>query len=855
MEGSAIRRRPCYSTYTPSHWHPALFFVASLLGCGGVVGSGPPPPPPIVVGVTPSSANVLLGATQKFAVTVTNTTDTSVVWSVNGTPGGYAAAGTIDANGVYTAPGNLPAPASALVQATSMADSSKNSTAAVTIGSDVSVSIAPPSAAVELGAVQPFTATVSSAANPNRSVSWNLTGGACASASCGAVDSSGNYTAPQILPAQASASLVATSTADPSKSAAAAITITSTFSLSISGPTSVNAGTTANYTATLTPAPNSNPSRAISWSVSGAGCAGADCGTISSGGVYTAPALPPLSGPVQITATPLADPTKAASVTVAIVAVVSVTISPTSASLLVGTTEAFQATVAGARDTTVTWLVNGVAGGNVAYGTILNSQTSPDSTTYSAPLTLPTGGPVTVQAQSNANPSVSASATITILSGITVTVFPASATIAVNHTQMFSAAANNAVNQTVTWQVNGIPGGNPAMGQICAAGSNPCQPVTTSSGASVEYFAPAGVPSPNPVSVTATSQADPSQSGSAAVMVLPHILVSVQPGSAALAGTEQLRFTASVVGTGDQQVTWLIGGPACVNPAGCGSIDASGLFTAPLGAPVPNLIEIAATSAEDTSQIGLAAVTITSGPRIFDLSPTSAYAGSQGGFTLLVTGNNFSASAPGPGSTILIAGSARPTSCASLTECATSLNAPDLQSTGNISVQLQNPDGTLSNTQTFVVTPLGSGTNAIPLTPSSPASSGNDIVVVELSTNGGSGAPGNMSLTVGAVGALSAQTSTCVLGGSPLVIQRPASGAGTADLCVFSISGLSPSFNFSISGPPVPDIAVIGRAPLGLGIVDLTLLVPATAAPGSRTLFVENPDLDLAAGTGALEVR
>jgi hypothetical protein len=105
------------------------------------------------------------------------------------------------------------------------------------------------------------------------------------------------------------------------------------------------------------------------------------------------------------------------------------------------------------------------------------------------------------------------------------------------------------------------------------------------------------------------------------------------------------------------------------------------------------------------------------------------------------------------------------------------------------------------------------------------------------------------------MGAFSAATSSCVLGGSSVVIQRPASGTATADLCVFSVAGLSPSFNYTLSEPPSPDLAIINRAPLGLGIVHLTLQVPAAAAPGSRTLFVQNPDLDLAAGSGSLEVR
>ena len=56
-------------------------------------------------------------------------------------------------------------------------------------------------------------------------------------------------------------------------------------------------------------------------------------------------------------------------------------------------------------------------------------------------------------------------------------------------------------------------------------------------------------------------------------------------------------------------------------------------------------------------------------------------------------------------------------------------------------------------------------------------------------------------------------------------------------------------------GPPAPDITISNREPLGLGMLHLTLQVPATAAPGPRTLFVENPKGDQAAGTGAIEVQ
>ena len=715
------------------------------------------------------------------------------------------------------------------------------------------MTLAPATASVPLGGTGSFTATVSNTSDT--SVAWSVNGIAGGNATAGTIGANGDYTAPQILPAPAGVTVTATSAADSSKSASAEVTITGSFSLAVAGPSSVNAGAAADYTATLTPVAGSNPSRAVSWSVSGAGCAGLACGTISAAGAYTAPPVPPSSATVQIVATPQADPSKAASVAVTIAATISVSISPSSATVPLGATQAFQAVVTGAQDATVTWCVNGVAGGGAATGSILNSQTTPNITLYAAPLAMPPGGTVIVQAQSNANPGVSATATITFSTTINVTLTPASSSLAVNESETLTAVVNNTQTQAVAWAVNGIAGGNAALGQICAAGSNPCQPVSVTSGVSVSYAAPAGVPSPNPVTVTATSQANSAESASASVAILPHILVSIEPGSATLAGTGQLQFTASVTGTQDQQVLWSVGGNGCGGAGACGSIDSTGLYTAPAAAPAPNLIDVAATSFEDSTQSATATVAIASGPAIFSIAPTSAYAGSIGGFTLLVSGYNFAPGYPDPASTILVAGTPRITSCISNSQCIASLDAADLQIAGNLSVQVQNPNGSLSNTQNFVVLAPASGSGAITLTPGAPASAGNDIVVVELTTNGGSGAPGSVSLTVGAIGPYSEATSSCTLGASPVEIQPPAAGTGTADVCVFSLSALDPSFTYTISGPPAPDISISNREPLGLGMLHLTLQIPAASAPGARTLFVENPEKDAAAGTGAIEVQ
>src|SRR5208282_5887398 len=202
------------------------------------------PPPSIQVVVSPNSGTVLLGETLPFTATVSNSTDASVVWSVNGVTGGSPQAGTISADGVYTAPADLPQGGTVQVTATSHADSSKFATASVTISSDIIVTISPGMVNVELGAVQAFRASISSNGKPDPTIRWSLSGSSCPN-SCGSVGANGNYTAPQILPGNASVTLTATSVADPSKQNSAGVLITSNFSLQLTAPATVQPGVTA----------------------------------------------------------------------------------------------------------------------------------------------------------------------------------------------------------------------------------------------------------------------------------------------------------------------------------------------------------------------------------------------------------------------------------------------------------------------------------------------------------------------------------------------------------------------------------------------------------------------------------
>jgi hypothetical protein len=417
-----------------------------------------------------------LGNTQTFAATVTGTSNTSVSWSVNGIPGGSPATGTITIAGVYTAPQILPTLTAISITAQSVADPAKQAPANITILSDITIAMTPSVIRVELGASQPFHAAISSSGQPNLAIRWSISGTACPVA-CGSLDANGNYTAPQIPPAPATVTLTAQSVADPSKQASATVTITSNFSLQLSAPSSIASGGSGVIAATLTPVPSSNPSTALSWTLSGSGCSGTSCGALAavttqaSGGgamsspaTYSAPVTPPNPNTVTITVTPQADPTKKAQAVVTIQPGVGVSLSPATATLAGNHRVTLTAQVFGSTNRAVMWTVNGVANGTGTVGQICVVASNPCQplTTgdnlqvdYQAPGAIPALNPVTVRATSLADTTRSATAQITVINHVVVTVLPSTVTLAPLAVQGFSATVLGASNQSVVWQIQG----------------------------------------------------------------------------------------------------------------------------------------------------------------------------------------------------------------------------------------------------------------------------------------------------------------------------------------------------------------------------------------------------------------
>jgi len=475
------------------------------------------------------------------------------------------------------------------------------------------------------------------------------------------------------------------------------------------------------------------------------------------------------------------------------------------------------------------------------------------SATYAAPVTPPNPNIVTISITPQADPSKKAQAAITIQPGVGVALSPGTVTLSGNHRLTLTAQVFGSANNAVTWTVNGSANGNGTVGQICVVASNPCQPLSPGNNLQVDYQAPGAIPTTNPVTVRATSVADLTRNATAQITVINHDVVTVLPSAATLAPLAVQQFVATVLGSANQSVVWQIQGSPCSVPAACGAIDALGVYTAPGSAPSPNAFTVVAISADDPLQSGAANVAIAFGANILALHPASVYARSANGFTLRVDGSNFAASAPGPGSVLLIAGTARTTTCNSVTECTVPVTPTDVANAGNLPVQIHNPDNTTSNSVSLIIAAPNVSDELITLTSAAPTATAKDIIVVDPTTAGVSLPNAGVDLNVAALGAFSTITNSCNLAGNPVPLLRPPSGVAAADICLFSASGLDTSMAYTVTGSG--DVSVIAKQPAGLGIIHLTLQISAAAIPGARTLFIQNTNLDKTAATGALEVQ
>jgi hypothetical protein len=433
------------------------------------------------------------------------------------------------------------------------------------------VTISPSSVQLSPGGTQQFTATVTG--NSNTAVTWSLTGP-------GTLSSTGLYTAPSSVSGTQTATVTATSQATSSAFASATVTVGSPGSTTVSVTVSpsnlqLGSGGIQQFTATVSGSSNT----AVTWTMTGAG-------TLSSNGFYTAPSPAATGQSATLTATSVADTTKSASAKVTLIpgaagAALIVTVSPTAVQLGPNGTQQFTASVNGNSSTAVAWSLNGPG--------ILSATGQ-----YTAPSILDSVRTATVTATSTVDGSRSASAIVTLAaaagSGNSVTVSPGSVQLGPYGTQQFTATVNGNSSTAVVWSLAG-PGTISTTGQ---------------------YFAPAYTDAAHTTAtMTATSVADNTKSGSAQITLIPGsgqgptVTVTVSPSTVqvGLNGTQQ--FTATVTGNSNPDFYWSLQGPGTISPYG--------LYTAPSSGESGRTATIRATSAGDTTKYGIAIVTIAGG--------------------------------------------------------------------------------------------------------------------------------------------------------------------------------------------------------------------------------------------------
>ncbi|MGP0019574.1 MAG: hypothetical protein ACLPHP_13465 [Candidatus Sulfotelmatobacter sp.] len=222
-----------------------------------------------------------------------------------------------------------------------------------------------------------------------------------------------------------------------------------------------------------------------------------------------------------------------------------------------------------------------------------------------------------------------------LLSTVTVALVPASATLPLGGPQQFAATVTGANNPAVTWQVNNVTGGNATVGTISSGGL---------------YQAPAALPTPPTVTVSAISNANGSTSGSASVTVAasgtPTVSVTSTPSGVTNVYTGAAQtFNASVTGETNTAVNWQVndatGGNATV-----GTISTAGVYTGPAVVPSPALVVITAVSQASASVSGSYPITIVTAPAAPSPAPQTISPGSAANYSLSLNAHTGNPSQP-----------------------------------------------------------------------------------------------------------------------------------------------------------------------------------------------------------------
>ena len=476
-----------------------------------LAGGPPPPPPPVPVSISISVplAVVSTGRTTTFSAQVTGTTNSAVTWT--------ASAGSITPGGVFTAPAS---PGVVIITATSVADPTKSASTNLTV-------LAMPAAtglAAAKGTVTTGTGTTLTPTFANGTATIGTSGAGSSQVSAAATSGTAVATGPlaasttftltvtnasgdtstasstvSTIPG-ATANLVASTTSplfgainvtvtptftngtavlgssqgasDLSASAssgaplpvqAAGFKVVTTYWLRVTNPAGdfVDASTTitpqAVVVGAITPAaPTLSVASSATFSSTVTGGNPATLTWSSSGGTWagstwTAPVAP---GTYPLTATSVADPSKSASTTATVVALPTAALS-NSGPVAYGATASLTPTFTGGTGSITPTLPGNPA---ISSGVAIPTAALTTATTYTLTVTNAAGALAT------------ASSTVTVTPVALSPIAPATATLTSGTTQAYTVTVSGASNTAIQWSVDGIPGGNAAVGTINATG-------------------------------------------------------------------------------------------------------------------------------------------------------------------------------------------------------------------------------------------------------------------------------------------------------------------------------------------------------------------------------------------------
>ena len=288
---------------------------------------------------------------------------------------------------------------------------------------------------------------------------------------------------------------------------------------------------------------------------------------------------------------------------------VSITISPTVASVITNETQPFSAFVTGAasNNTNVTWKITCASGVTAPCGSF--STTGTDTILYTAPATIPTttsnvpAPAVTVTATSQADTSKSASASLTLVTGISITITPTTATVGTTESFAFVATVSNpGCNLTANPTCENVTFSLSTSTSLSHQGTVTTSCATTNGQPTCTglYTADSTVPTPSTVVLTATSVADTSVTATVSITIesaQTPTVSSVSPNQTALGALFQDVFIAGTNFISTSQVF--------VNGVELDPSLVSDVSSSVIRARIPDYI-LAVPPASNTLQIGVA---------------------------------------------------------------------------------------------------------------------------------------------------------------------------------------------------------------------------------------------------------